>query len=102
MQHVDHNNNFGNRGAGGLWGSFMGLTLWIAIHVKHLHDLLIYVDDMFSHELKENMSWYVPYHKLLPTKQAWLLELWDELGVPHDKLKQVYGPTLTSLDFLLT
>jgi hypothetical protein len=27
MRHVDRNNNFGNHGAGGLWGAFMGLVL---------------------------------------------------------------------------
>jgi hypothetical protein len=47
-RHVDHCNNFGNRGAGGIWGTFMGLVTWIAIFVKLLTDLFAYVDDTFS------------------------------------------------------
>ena len=97
--HVDHNINFGNRGAGGLWGSFMGLVLWVAIHTKHLDDLLAYVHNVFSYKLEPNMPWYAPYYRSLPTKQTWLLELWDKLGVPHDELKQVYGSTLTIIRF---
>ena len=27
VHHVDRNNNFGNHGAGGLWGAFMGVVL---------------------------------------------------------------------------
>ena len=30
VHHVDWNNNFGNCAASGLWGSLMGLVLWIA------------------------------------------------------------------------
>ena len=41
------------------------------------------------------MLWYTPYQKSLPANQTCLLELWDELGVPHDGLKQVYRSTLT-------
>ena len=40
-----------------------------------------------------------PYQKSLPAKQTCLLELWDELRVPHDELKQVYGSTLTIIGF---
>ena len=87
LRHVDHNNNFGNWGASGLWGLFMGLTLWIAIYVKHLSDLLTYVDDIFSYELEANLMWYPPFQKSLPTKQTHLLQLWDELGIPHNEPK---------------
>ena len=79
----------------------MDLTLWIAMHVKHLDDLLTYVDDVLSYGLEGNMSWYVPYQKPLPAKQAWLLKLWDELGVCHDELKQVFGPMLTIIGFVV-
>jgi hypothetical protein len=34
MRHVDHNNNFSNCGAEGLWGAFMSSVLWIAINIK--------------------------------------------------------------------
>jgi len=95
MRHVDRNNNFGNRGAGGLWGAFMGLVLWIAIFVKGIEDLFAYVDDSFSWEFADNQLWYEPYQKHLPTKQARLLQLWDELDIPHEESKQVFGSRLT-------
>ena len=94
-RHVDRNNNFGNRGAGGLWGAFMGIVLWIAINVKHILDLLAYVDDMFSWEFADNFLWYEPYACHFPAKQALLLQLWDELGIPHEQSKQVFGSRLT-------
>jgi hypothetical protein len=97
MRHVDRNNNFGNRGAGGLWGAFMGLVLWIAIFVKGISDLFAYVDDSFSWEFADNMLWYEPFH--LPAKQARLLQLWDELCIPHEESKQVFGSTLMIIGF---
>ena len=56
MRHVDWNNNFGNWGTGGLWESFMGLVLWIATHLWHLEDLLVYIDNAFSSNLKAMSS----------------------------------------------
>ena len=35
----------------------------------------------------------------MPAKQAKLLELWDELGIPHEKEKQLSGPSLPILGF---
>ena len=90
MRHVDRNNNFGNRGAGGLWGAFMGVVLWIAIFVKGIHDLFAYVDYSFLWEFADNMLWYEPYQKFLPVKQTKLLQLWDELRIPHEESKQVF------------
>lgn len=104
LRHVDHNNNFGNWGASSLWGSFMGLTLWIAIYVrhlqdKHLQDLLTYVNDIFLYQLEANIIWYTPFQKSLPTEQTGLLQLWDELRISHDEPKQVYGLILTIIGF---
>jgi hypothetical protein len=97
--HVDNNNNFGNRGAGRLWGIFFGLVLWIAIFVKLIHDLFAYVDDAFSWELASNMSFYAPYNKFMPTKQTQLLTLFDDIGVPHEERKQVFGSPLQIIGF---
>ena len=93
--HVDRNNNFSNCGAGGLWGAFMGIVLWIAINVKHILDLLAYVDDMFSWDFTDNFLWYELYACHFPAKQALLLQLWDELGIPYKQSKQVFGSRLT-------
>lgn len=92
---VDWRNNYGSRAAGGIWGAFFALVIWIAIYVKFLSDLFAYVDDGFSWELKGNLLYYAPYDKFLPAKQTRLLLLWDELGIPHSEAKQVWGATLT-------
>ena len=76
---MDRNNNFGNRGAGGLWKAFMGLVLWIATSIKGIPDLFAYVDDSFFWDFADNTLWYEPYQKFLPAKQVCLLQLWDEL-----------------------
>ena len=94
-RHVNRNNNFSNCGAGGLWGAFMGVVLWIAIHVKQILDLLAYVDDTFSWEFADNLLWYQPYACSFPAKQTHLLQLWDELGIPHEHTKQLFGSPLT-------
>ena len=93
--HVNRNNNFRNRGAGGLWGAFMGVVLWIAIHIKQILDLLAYVDNTFSWEFADNLLWYQPYACSFPAKQTHLLELWDELSIPHEQTKQLFGSPLT-------
>ncbi|KAE9403348.1 hypothetical protein BT96DRAFT_495295 [Gymnopus androsaceus JB14] len=40
------------------------------------------------------MALYEPYGELFPRKQARLLCLWDDLGIPHKWKKQVFGPNL--------
>jgi hypothetical protein len=95
QRHVNRCNHFGNRAAGRVWGCFIGLVLWIAIFIKGLDDMLGYVDDIFSWELASNTLWYDPYNKRLPAKQCRLLQLWDELGIPHEEKKQVFGAPLT-------
>ncbi|KAF7984094.1 hypothetical protein HWV62_17672 [Athelia sp. TMB] len=99
MRHVDHCNNFGNRGAGGLWGTFFGLVIWIAIYIRLILDLFAYVDDSYSWDLAERMRLYAPYNKYLPDKQARLLKLWDNLGISHEERKQVFSTKLTIIGF---
>jgi hypothetical protein len=93
--HVDNNNDFGNRGAGRIWVTFFGLVLWIAVFIKHILDLFAYVDDSFSWDFANNLTYYPPYHKYLPDKQTKLLLLFDEIGIPHDEKKQIFGAPLT-------
>ena len=95
QHHINRNNNFSNHGAGGLWGTFMGIVLWIAISVKHILDLLAYIDDTYSWEFADNFLWYEPYACHFPTKQACLLQLWDKLGILHECSKQLFGSQLT-------
>ena len=96
---VDRCNTFGSRAGGWVWASFISLVVWIAIKVKDIGDLLGYVDDDFSWEFAENTCYYPPYGKHLPDKQARYLELWDELGIPHDEEKQLSGSPLTIIGF---
>ena len=74
----------------------MRLVAWIADEERMIEDL-IYVDDSFGVEEEKKMVKYEPYEAYYPLQQARLLELWDELGIPHKKKKQVYGETLTVL-----
>ncbi|KAF8223196.1 hypothetical protein L208DRAFT_1518703, partial [Tricholoma matsutake] len=97
--HVDNNNDFGNRGAGHLWVTFFSLILWIAIYIKFISDLFSYVDDSYSWDFAERMEFYGPYGKMFPSKQTHLLSLFDELGVPHEECKQVFGSQLTIIGF---
>ena len=97
--HIDRCNTFGNRGGGWIWDKFISLVNWIGTEKKSISDLLGYVDDNFSWEFEENKQYYEPYKKYLPTKQARLLELWDELGIPHDEEKQLSGPSLRILGY---
>jgi hypothetical protein len=97
--YVDRCNTFGSRAGGWVWASFISLVLWIAIKVKKIDDILGYVDDDFSWDFAENTRYYPRYRKDLPDKQARYLELWDELGIPHDEAKQESGSPLTIIGF---
>lgn len=97
--HVDRCNTFGNRGGGWNWYSFASLVNWIGTEKKKIPNLLGYVDDNFGWEFEGNTKYYKPYRKHLPTNQTRLLELWDELGIPHDEDKQLSGPSLPILGY---
>ena len=109
--HVDHCNNFGGRGSCKVWVSFMSLVIWIAIFVKLviwiaifvklLAHLKLYVDDSYGFDEQKNMKFYPRYNKWFPAKQTDLLLLWDELGLPHDEPKQIFGTTLEIIGFLV-
>jgi hypothetical protein len=57
-------------------------------------DIFTYVDDSFSWDLACNTTFYAPYGKRLPSKQAKFLSLLDKVGIPHDERKQVSGSHL--------
>jgi hypothetical protein len=101
IRHVDRCTSFGGRGSCRDYTAFMGLVLWIAIFVKLLEDLFGYIDDNFSFEEEGNVTWYQRYQCYYPAKQVGLLRLWDEIGLPHDKSKQEYGPVLRIIGFMV-
>jgi hypothetical protein len=97
--HVDRNNDFGNRAAGRVWFTFFSLVLWIAVFVRRIPELFTYVDDTFSWDLASSTTFYAPYNKCLPTKQARFLSLLDDLSIPHEERKQVHGSRLDIIGF---
>ncbi|KAF8814652.1 hypothetical protein BYT27DRAFT_7081565 [Phlegmacium glaucopus] len=79
LHHVDNNNNFGDRGAGRLWITFFSLVLWIAIFVKFILDLFAYIDDAFSWDFADSSTFYAPYCKCLPLKQAAIIRCGQQM-----------------------
>ncbi|EIW79270.1 hypothetical protein CONPUDRAFT_32939, partial [Coniophora puteana RWD-64-598 SS2] len=61
----------------------------------------LYVDDNFGSERPGHVLFYAPYGTWLPASQARILELWDELGIPHEEKKQLYGTSLPIIGFLV-
>ncbi|KAJ7741994.1 hypothetical protein DFH07DRAFT_750733 [Mycena maculata] len=75
----------------------MGLVSWIA-NDRDIQSM-VYIDDTFSAELANHISYYEPYDIFVPTPQAETLRLWDHIGLPHERPKQISGPTLTVIGF---
>ncbi|TFY81466.1 hypothetical protein EWM64_g2543 [Hericium alpestre] len=95
VRRIDRCNNFRGRTSGMLWCTFMSLILWIAIHEKGIDALLAYIDDCFSDDPSKHLIYYARYDDFLPPKQVALLLLWDEIKLPHDKPKQLFGSVCT-------
>ena len=93
--HVDRNCAFGGRASGCNWISFMSLVSWIAKKKRGIDLLATYSDDSFGPEHAHNVTWYQPYRKFMPSNQAKILQLWDEINLPHKEKKQVSGSILT-------
>jgi hypothetical protein len=96
---VDRCNNFGNRGAQKIWQSFMSLVMWILVFKRGLKHLKCYTDDVYSFSLARNSAFYPPYQRWIPTEQASILRLWDEIGLPHEDAKQISGPVMPCIGF---
>ncbi|SJK99998.1 uncharacterized protein ARMOST_03309 [Armillaria ostoyae] len=96
---VDSNNNFSGRGSGRVWYSVNSLITWVAINVEDIEDLGCYVNDDFGFDEWGKLEYYEPYDTFYPTRQTKLLKLWDRLGVPHSKPKQLFGLQLVVIGF---
>ena len=94
LRHVDRNMTFGLCAAPKIWCTFFGLVMWIAIHIHSCADLMHYMDDAWSYETDPMLIYYAPHDSWFPHKQVTLLQLYDDLGLPHDKKKQVFGLSL--------
>jgi hypothetical protein len=97
-RHVDRANVFGGCASQCIFHAFMSLVIWLAIFVR-LIQAFIYIDDSFSFARVSDMSYYVKYRKMLPSKMVSLLLLWDELGIPHEERKQIFGSPLPVIGF---
>jgi hypothetical protein len=93
---IDRVNVFGGSASPAIFISVHALVAWIAKHERLIDDL-IYVDDLFGVEEEGQNVWYEPYKQHLPRQQARLLELWDELGIPHKQAKKIHGGCLPIL-----
>lgn len=91
--YVDRGCVFGNSASPAIFIAFNALIAWIAKYVRGI-DLLIYVDDSFGLDEEGNQAYYAHYDAWFPRQQVKLLELWDELGVPHKLKKQLWGSSL--------
>jgi hypothetical protein len=91
LLHIDRNAVFGNRASGKLWCTFFALVGWAAVHERGVEDLHQYVDDNFGFDFDRQLVYNPPYETSYPAKQVRLLELWDEIGLLHEKPKQVFG-----------
>ncbi|PBK69278.1 hypothetical protein ARMSODRAFT_988562 [Armillaria solidipes] len=96
---VDGNNNFGGRGSFRVFYSVNGLITWVAVNVEGIEDIFVYVDDDWGFDVMDNLEYYEPYDDYFPGKQVKLLKLWDRLGVPHARKKQLYGFELTVIGY---
>ena len=97
-RHIDRCNNFGNHGSQKIWQSFMSLVMWILVFKCGLKHLKCYTDDVFS-LTAGNLSYYTPYNRYMPSEQVAILQLWDEIGLPHENNKQISGPVIPCIGF---
>lgn len=97
--YVDRCNAFGGTASGAIFIAVNSLIAWIAKHRKGIKFMGTYVDDSFGCCLASDKKYYAKYKADLPRDQALLLELWDEIGIPHKLEKQLHGPRLTVIGF---
>src|SRR5882724_188845 len=99
MRHIDCNMTFGSHSASKIWYSFLGLVIWITIHIFACTDLLHYMDDAWSYKTDPTLIYYEPYDSYFLSKQATLLHFYNHLGLPHIKKKQVFSHVLNIISF---
>ena len=77
----------------------MSLVLWIAVFKQNLRTLKCYVDDNFSFSISGDLKIYPLYDTFLPSEQTHLLQLWDEIALPHEEEKQISGTCILIIRF---
>ena len=74
---------------------------WIAKKKRGIPFITTYLDDSSGCTFRDDRSYYAPYNCDLPTPQARLLNLWDEIGVPHKPKKQIHGEAIPVIGIVI-
>ena len=93
-RYVDRNITFGSSSSSAIFISFNSLVAWIAKNICGISRLATYVDDSSGFDRKDDLLLYEPYHLSFPHHQTLLLQLWDDLSIPHKREKQIFGPVI--------
>jgi hypothetical protein len=91
LRYVDRNNPFGNSSSAAIFIAFNSLVAWIAKRKRGIHNLVTYIDDSSGFDYEGDLLHYEPYGSPFPRHQTLLLQLWDELSIPHKLKKQIFG-----------
>ena len=73
--------------------------MWILVFKRGLKHLKCYTNNVFLFSTTGNLTFYAPYHRWMPTEQASILLLWDEIRLPHKNSKQIAGPIIPCIRF---
>jgi len=57
-------------------------------------NLTTYINDSSGFDFEDDLLPYKPYAISFPCHQTMLLQLWDELSIPHKPKKQIFGPVI--------
>ena len=99
QRHIDRCNCFGCRGSYYVYLAFISFVCWIALYFKGIPHLKCYIDNNCSFACLGDIKFYRKYNRYFPSDQTKLLELWDELSLPHEEKKQIYGPIIPFIGF---
>ena len=78
----------------------MSLVVWIGWNILRIH-FFVYVDDNFGFKRAEASMFHVCLGRRLPSQQACLLNLWDDIGPPYENKKQEFSETLQIIGFVV-
>ncbi len=92
--HVDRCIVFGSSASPAIFIALNSLVTWIAKRERQISFITTYLDDSSGCTWKDDISYYAPYKKHMPSPQVQLLTLWDELGIPHEERKQIFGSSI--------
>ncbi|PPQ85183.1 hypothetical protein CVT25_004190 [Psilocybe cyanescens] len=87
------------KGSGSDFIAVNASVTWGAKYERNIEWIATYCDDSFGPERASKMLFYAPYNKYMPRNQVKLLQLWDEIGLPHKEKKQISGSIIDIIGF---